>query len=81
MSLLINQHNIKVLYQWSTYIKAGPIGLEIAIASGKMALGRWAPPKESQEIQAKNPIQHSPDTVKVDTMVALFHVFAVLPPS
>ena len=63
------------------YIIAGPIGLVSAIVKGEMARSRWTLPKESQDIQAKKPVQHTPEIVKVEIMVALFHENAVPPPS
>lgn len=48
---------------------------------GKMARSRSTLPKESQDIQAKKEIQHTAEIVKVEMMVALFHEYAVLPPS
>ncbi len=51
------------------------------MVKGKMARSRRTLPKESHDIQAKKPIQHSPEIVKVEMMVALFHEYAVLPPS
>ena len=59
----------------------GPIGLVSAILTGKMARSRWLLPTESQAIHAKKLIQHTPDTVRVEMMVALFHEYTVLPPS
>ena len=60
---------------------AGPTGLVSAMVKGKMARSRITLPKESQDIQAKKPIQHTPEIVKVEMMAALFHEYAVLPPS
>lgn len=77
----MNQQNTAVLFQGSTYIIAGPIGLLSAIVKGKMARSRWTLPKESHDIQAKKPIQHTPEIVRVEIMVALFHGNAVPPPS
>ena len=51
------------------------------MVKGKMARSFGTLPKESQDIQAKKPIQHTPEIVKVEIMVALFHEYAVLPPS
>lgn len=64
-----------------TYIIAGPTGLVSAMVKGKMARSRRTLPKESQDIQAKKPIQHTPEIIKVEMIVALFHEYAVLPPS
>ena len=81
MRLLLGKQNTPIFFHGPTYIKAGPTGLVSAMVNGKMARSRWKFPKESQDIQAKNPIQHTPEIVKVEIMVALFHENAVLPAS
>lgn len=77
----MNQQSTELPFPGSAYTIAGPMGLVNAIVKGKIARSRWTLPKESQDIQAKKPIQHTPEIAKVDTMVALFHKNAVLPPS
>lgn len=77
----MNQQSTELPFPGSTYTIAGPMGLVSAIVKGKIARSRWTLPEESQDIQAKKPIQHTPEIVKVDTMVALFHENAVLPAS
>lgn len=60
---------------------AGPTGLVSAISKGNIARSPWGAPNESQDIQAKKATQQTPETVKMATMVELFHEKAVLPPS
>ena len=60
---------------------AGPTGLVSAMVKGKMARSGRSMRKESHDTQAKKPIQHTPEIVKVEIMVALLHEYAVLPPS
>lgn len=61
---------------------AGPVGPRNAAESGNMGfMDRRVREELSQEIQRTNATQHTPDTTRLVTMIALFHLNRSAPAS